>query len=412
MAARRGTKRPARRKRDVLHVFERDGRWWAHVPGRGRGKERVSLGLSVESTPQPEAYRIAAQRFAAGGLDPRAAQAGRVSSLTELSEIYLRECRARWSPRMVDNVTYRLAAFVAALESLGARAITDVTDSVLSRYVESERERTVRGSATQRVSAATINRTIQVARRMARWAAHRRPPLCDEGALAHWRNVTEVARNRDPLIPSPSEWAALIREMEREPSPRDTAEGHARTAANARGAALLVAVAVQTGLRFDELRHLRTEDIGADVVSVRAREGWRPKDAEERDVPVPVAVADLARELVAWRDRAMGLNGKRLILGDHWVAERIEGAWQRAQLPGDAPGMHDARRTFATEMSRRPGVSVRDVQRLLGHADLETTQRYLGRYRSDDARPAVDMGLAAILRGSSGADVIPLRRPG
>lgn len=412
MAARRGAKRPAKRKRDVLHVFERDGRWWAHVPGRGRGKERVALGLPVESVSQPDAYRIAAQRFAAGGLDPRAAEAGRISSLTELSEVYMRECAARWSPRMVDNVTYRLGAFIATLESLGARTITDVTDAVLARYVESERDRIVRGSTTQRVSASTINRTIQVARRMARWAAHRKPPLCDEGALAHWRNVSEVARNRDPLIPSPDEWAALIRELEREPPPRDTPEARARTTANARGIALLVAVAVQTGLRFDELRHLRAEDIGADAVSVRAWGDWRPKDSEERDIPVPAAVAEIARELVAWRDRARGLNGRRLVLGGHWIEERLAGAWTRAKLPGDAPGMHDARRTFATEMSRRPGVSLRDVQRLLGHADLETTQRYLGRYRSDDARPAVDMGLAAILRGAESANVVPLRRPG
>ena len=72
--------------------------------------------------------------------------------------------------------------------------------------------------------------------------------------------------------------------------------------------------------------------------------------------------------------------------------------------------MHDARRTFATEMSRRPGVSVRDVQRLLGHADLETTQRYLGRYRSDEARAAVDMGLASVLARSTPAEVVSIGR--
>ena len=180
--------------------------------------------------------------------------------------------------------------------------------------------------------------------------------------------------------------------------------------ANARGAALLVAVAVQTGLRVDELRHLRAEDVGRDVVRVRAWGSWRPKDREERDVPVPASVAALAIELATWRESAVGLSGKALALGGHWIEARLSAAWARARLPGEAPGMHDARRTFATEMSRRPGVSVRDVQRLLGHADLETTQRYLGRYRSDDARPAVDMGLAAALAPEVPADVIPMRR--
>lgn len=236
---------------------------------------------------------------------------------------------------------------------------------------------------------------------MARWASTRRPPLCDGGALAAWKNLPEIARNRDPLIPSPAEWTSVVRVMEREESPRDTTEGHARTAANARGAALLVAVAVQTGLRIDELRHLRAEDVGADVVRVRASGDWRPKDREERDVPVPAPVAELAREFVAWRERARGLNGERLALGGHWIEARLASAWARAEMPGCAPGMHDCRRTFATEMSRRPGVSLRDVQRLLGHADAATTQRYLGRYRSDAERPAVDMGIAAALSGEA-----------
>ncbi len=72
--------------------------------------------------------------------------------------------------------------------------------------------------------------------------------------------------------------------------------------------------------------------------------------------------------------------------------------------------MHDCRRTFATELSRRPGVSVRDVQRLLGHADLETTQRYLGRYRSDRERAAVDMGIAAVLQAPARCtNPVPIR---
>lgn len=70
-------------------------------------------------------------------------------------------------------------------------------------------------------------------------------------------------------------------------------------------------------------------------------------------------------------------------LCDHYALDAVALAWPRTGIAGPSPGMHDARRTFATEMSRRPGVSLRDVQRLLGHADLSTTQCYLGRYRSD-----------------------------
>lgn len=393
------TRRPARRKRDVLHVFERDGRWWAHVPGRGRGRERVSLRLSTADASQPEAYRVAAQRFAAGGLDPRAAEAGRVATLTELAEIYAAENRGRWSPRMIENVTLRLARFVADLEAAGVRTPRDVTDAALSRYVDRERVRPRHDrDGAEPIAVATINRTIQIVRRVGRWAVARKPPLVDaDFPFGSWKNLAETTRDPDPVIPSPAEWALVIRALTLQPCPRATTLAVDRWAANARGAALLVAVAVQTGLRIDELRHVRSVDVTDTSVGVKAHGSWRPKDHEERTVPVPPSVAQLAREFVAWRTSAVGLNGKRVALTQCWIEDRLPWAWAHAELPGDPPGMHDARRTFATEMARRAGVSVRDVQALLGHADLETTQRYLGRYRSDEARRAVDMGVAGVL---------------
>ncbi len=389
-----------RRKRGVLHVFDRNGRWWAQVPGRGR----VALDLATEDTTREDAYRVAAQRFAAGALDVRAAVAAREGSLVVLAERYITENRGRWAPRHAVNVAGRMGAFVDDLARNGCTRIEHITADTLSRYVDREHKRGV--------CDATVNRTIQVGRALARWAATRTPPLCDEGALARWRNLREIARNADPLIPSPAEWATLVRELEREPPTRTRPETRGREVANARGLALLVAVAVQTGLRIDELRHLRAEDVGADVVRVRAWGSWRPKDREERDVPVPASVAELARELVAWRAVAVGVSGKPVALCDHYALDAVALAWPRTGIAGPSPGMHDARRTFATEMSRRPGVSLRDVQRLLGHADLSTTQRYLGRYRSDAARPAVDMGLASVLERVPLAEVLPLVRRG
>lgn len=389
-----------RRRRGVLDVYDRDGRWWAKVPKRGR----VALGLDTADVSRDEAYRVAAQRFASGSLDARAAEAGREGRLVELARLYITEQRHRWAPRHIDNVVGRLALFVDALAALGVRQIEHVTPDTLSRYVGARQH--------EGTTDAAINRTIQVARALARWAAHRTPPLCDEGALARWKNLREIARNADPVIPSPQEWARLVRELEQELPCGRTETTRAIERANARGLALLVAVAVQTGLRIDEMRHLRAEDIGADVVRVRAWGTWKPKDREERDVPVPTSVSELARELVAWRWSAKGARGRPLALCDHYVLDAIAKAWPRCGIVGPAPGMHDARRTFATEMSRRPGVSIRDVQRLLGHSSAQTTQRYLGRYRSDAARPAVDMGLAAVLAQAGMGEVIPMRPTG
>lgn len=374
---------PARRVRGALRVYDRSGIWWAQVPGAGRR----SLGLRVADTPRDEAYRAAAQRYAAGELDPRAAQAGLSSDLAEVVRRYVEAQQSRWAPRQRANVIYRLAALV---EALPVKRLDELTPATLARYVEARQR--------DGLTNAAINRTIQCARACARAAAaHSIAAPCP--ALAGWKNLPEIARNRDPIIPSPAEWAAVIRACE--------ADGDDR--ANARGMALLVATAVQTGLRIDELRHLRAQDISDDAVTVRAYDGWRPKDREERTIPIPRAAADLAREMVAWRDSATGGNGKPIALGTHWVLDRLARAWEAARLPGDPPGMHDCRRTYATELSRTAGVSVRDVQRLLGHADLKTTERYLGRYRTDAARAAVDLGVSAALSGPA-APVLPLRR--
>lgn len=303
---------------------------------------------------------------------------------------------SRWAPRQRTDAIYRLASLVEALDAQGVRVLGDITAQVLTRYVE--------GRLAEGVSTATINRGVGQARAMVRYGAATSPPICAPcPPLAGWKNLPEISRDRDPIIPSPAEWVATIRALEADHDGTPHARSHAR------GMALLVATAVQTGLRVDELRHIRPQDITDDSVTVRAYDDWRPKNRAERMVPVPAAAADLARELVRWRDAARGMRGRALAIGPHWIADRLAAAWAAARLPGDPPGMHDARRTYATEMSRTAGVSVRDVQRLLGHADLATTQRYLGRYRSDAARVAVDLGVAAALSGPA-APVLPMRR--
>ena len=108
----------------------------------------------------------------------------------------------------------------------------------------------------------------------------------------------------------------------------------------------------------------------------------------------------LAKQFVTWRDRAVGLNGKFLVIGEHWISEQLDAVWAETELPGDPPRMHDCRRTFATELYRS-GQPLTPVRDRMGHGDVETTEGYLGRYRTDRDRLVPDMGVGATLLGPS-----------
>ena len=219
---------------------------------------------------------------------------------------------------------------------------------------------------------------------MARWAAPL-APLCDEGALSRWKNLrgSPAAATLDPVAraggpcrrrPGAPEASTSVRADPRsgEPTPRHGAPRRRRGADRATGRR--AAPPARGG-------HRRRRGAGEGARGVEA-EGPRGED-----VPVPRRSRPSPGARRVARRVAVGLSGKPVALGGLWLERRLTAAWKACGLPGTTPG--DATPgAFATEMSRRPGVSVRDVQRLLGHADLGPPSATWGRYRSDADRPA------------------------
>ena len=130
-----------------------------------------------------------------------------------------------------------------------------------------------------------------------------------------------------------------------------------------------------TGLRERELTTLTWEDVclepGREHIVVRAKPGFTPKDYEQREVPLPTS---LAEKLRAW-PRTSGLvfpsrRGER----ERHLLRRLQRVAARAGVEGAT--LHKFRHTYATRLLEQ-GADVVTVQRLLGHSDLETTQRYL-----------------------------------
>lgn len=131
------------------------------------------------------------------------------------------------------------------------------------------------------------------------------------------------------------------------------------------------------GLRRNELRLLDRADIQWERRRVQVRHG---KGGKTRVVPLHPSAADAIRAYLGQRvdpDPALFLSGRR-----RRIANRTLGHVLHRYLPGLGIGeeritLHALRRTFATVLYQRTRDPVA-VQRLLGHANLQTTMLYIG----------------------------------
>jgi integrase len=156
----------------------------------------------------------------------------------------------------------------------------------------------------------------------------------------------------------------------------------------------LFLTAAFTGLRLGELIALRWRDIDFAGSLVRVRSSWSvgalttPKSGKVRSVPlapeVAQALAKLAqRELFAGEDDLVFAGTVGDYLDDSALRRRYKRALKRAGLR--QLRFHDLRHTFGTRMIAK--ADIRRVQEWMGHADIQTTMRYLHYVpREEDAR--------------------------
>jgi integrase len=145
----------------------------------------------------------------------------------------------------------------------------------------------------------------------------------------------------------------------------------------------LVRVAAYTGLRQGELRALRWSDVGDDVLTIsRALSAGvesGTKGGKARHVPlVPQAAGSLER----LRERRDFTAPEELVFCN-WLGRPLdESALRRRFMAArDAAGLrplrfHDLRHTYGSLLASG-GVPVTDIQSAMGHADVQTTARYL-----------------------------------
>ncbi len=197
--------------------------------------------------------------------------------------------------------------------------------------------------------------------------AHHNPlePFRPEGKL---RYNPPLPRRRPRAMPDEL-WDGLFAAM---PSDRDRA---------------ILALDVSTGARAAELLGIRGADVdwGDQLIRVRRKgtgaQQWLPA-SPEAFVWLRLYVAetgDLGGSEPVWRTlrQRCGRDGGEL----RWQPLTYD-AWRAVLRRANASlgtnwSMHDLRHTCAVRMIRDQGLSLRDVQVILGHAHLTTTQIYL-----------------------------------
>ena len=135
-----------------------------------------------------------------------------------------------------------------------------------------------------------------------------------------------------------------------------------------------------TGMRVSEVASLTLEDLDLEAGTVRCM----GKGSKERVMPLYAEAANAVRTyLDQGRSRLLGANegertlflnprGERLTRQGLWLI--IKGYAQQLGLQ-DRVTPHTLRHSFATHMLNG-GAGLREVQRLLGHANISTTQVY------------------------------------
>lgn len=136
----------------------------------------------------------------------------------------------------------------------------------------------------------------------------------------------------------------------------------------------IVEMLLSTGVRVSELAGMEIQDINITDMSVHVIHG---KGAKERiTYTTPVSLKHLQQYLEARKETGSHLfyNKDHKPLNNGGIRHILNQIANRAGVENVHP--HRFRRTFATGLAKR-GMDIQEIQKLLGHSDINTTMQYV-----------------------------------
>lgn len=137
----------------------------------------------------------------------------------------------------------------------------------------------------------------------------------------------------------------------------------------------LLAFAYSAGLRMNELRHLKIQDVDTDRMQIHVKQGKGKKDRyvvlskliKER---LPHYLNELKPEVFLFEGQTPGE-----MMGERSIQYVIAEALKKTEIQKGV-SMHTLRHSYATHLLEE-GVDIYSIQHLLGHSHLRTTIIYL-----------------------------------
>ncbi len=254
------------------------------------------------------------------------------------------------------------------IEKLSEYLMSTKNISGWEQVTEIDLEDYIRKMKDDRYAASSISRTIASMRSFFGYLQNRNLISADPAVSLKAPKIVK----KFPKILSQEEINALLNQPDK------------TTSKGIRDSAMLE-ILCATGIRVSELVGLKMEDIDEDMQNLtcvdRNKERVIPLNEEAR--------TSLKEYLEKARDTFLGQTKTDILFPNcKGKAMSRQGFWKVLKKYAASAGIedditpHSFRHSFAAHMVES-GMDLRDIQEILGHSDISTTQMYLDRYHSD-----------------------------
>lgn len=216
----------------------------------------------------------------------------------------------------------------------------------------------------RKLSQVSISKIIAIIKSYFNWLENEE--IIDKNPSRKIKSLKKV--NRIPRVITRSEFEIIIKAFDFMPG---------RIARNKVRDKLIISMLYYTGIRRAELLALNWDDLNLEKNILIIKNG---KGGKDRIIPVHNNVTSL---LDAYLTQRLPLKNNALFIGDYGnrlcinsLGTVIKSALKASGLANKGYSTHSFRHSFATNLILT-GADIANVQRLLGHASLDTTKIYI-----------------------------------